>query len=228
MEVKSLRFPLSEGTEEVLAELIRLDEIAAEFATGEAAARETLRKLQAERVGALVKSQGASSAGTERAVEMQAARDRILDSQSAIEACQVKRSELLPRILLSMKADKAARVKELREEVNKLCTEEAELKRKFIVALAAAAVAQMEYMGWWNRIKKSGPGLNGGKDAEGQRFFESEIDRLCAESGLSAGHKPLSDRIKIGESYIETFREPISAEDIQAAIEAVRQARAKG
>jgi hypothetical protein len=127
-----------------------------------------------------------------------------------------------------MKADKAARVKELREENSKLCTAEMELKREFIAALAVAAVAQLKYMGWWDRIKKSGPGLNGGKDAEGQRFFESEIDRLCAENGLDAGYKPLSDRIKIGESYIATFREPITMQDVEAAIEAAQQARAKG
>ena len=40
------------------------------------------------------------------------------------------------------------------------------------------------------------------KDPEGQRFYESEIDRLCAESGLNAGHNPLSAQIKVGESYL--------------------------
>lgn len=228
MEVKSLSFLLSDGTEALLAELIRLDEISAEFATSECASKETLRKLQAQRVGALVKAQGASSAEAERTVEMQAARDRILDAQSAIEACQDKRSELLQRIQLSMKADKAARVKELREENSKLRAAELALKREYIKALAVAAVKQMQFLGWWDLMKKSSPGFNGGKDPEGQRFYESEIDRLCVESGLNAGHKPLSDRIKIGESYIATFREPISAEDVQAAIEAVRQARAEG
>lgn len=227
MEVKSLNFLLSADTEGLLAELIRLDEIAVEFVSGEAAARETLRKLQAERVGALVKDLGASSAGTERAVEMQAARDKILDAQSAIEACQAKRSELLQRIQVSMKADKAARAKELREKNSKLRAAETELKREYITALAIAAVKQMQFLGWWDRMKKSSPGLNGGKDPEGQRFYESEIDRLCAESGLNAGHNPLSAQIKVGESYLATFREPISAEDVQAAIEAVRQERAK-
>jgi hypothetical protein len=86
----------------------------------------------------------------------------------------------------------------------------------------------MKYLGWWPKIKVYGPGFSGAKDREGQRSFESEIDRLCAESGLNAGHKPLSDQIKIGEGYIATFREPISEEDIQAAIEAAQKARTNG
>ena len=182
--------------------------------------------MQAERVGALVKDLGASAAGSERAVEMQAARDRILDAQSAIEACQARRSELLQRIQVSMKADKAARAAELQAKYTELVGKNVKLKREFITALAAAAVAQMKYSGWQDRLKKTGPFIKTVSDPEAQNFFESEIERLWKEAKLEECG-PYSDKIKLMDNRIATYRGPISAEDVQAAIEAVRQARAK-
>ena len=206
---------------------IRLDEIEAQFVADESAGKETLRKLQSERVGALVKAPGNSSTGAGRTVDIQAARERILDAQSAIEACHATRAEIRQRILLGMEADAKARAKEAAAEGLRLRNTLVELKRDYLLAMVAAAIAQMKYKGFWELMKRNGPGI-GRLDAEDRTFFESEIDKLCAESGLNAEYVPCADRIKLSESRIEALRKPISMNDVQSAIEAVRQARAEG
>ncbi len=220
-------FILSEGTQEAIAELIRLDEVAAEFARAESTAKEALCKLQAARVDGLVKVEGASSAGADRSVEIKAASERILDAQSAQEACRAKRAEVLGRIQVSMKADKVVRAKELRAERDGFVAKNSNLRIEFITALAAAAVSQMRYLGWQDRLKKTGPFMKTTNDLEAQKLFESEIDRLWAERrGEEWG--PYSDQITLAGNSVQSYSGPITAEDLQAAIEEVRKARAKG
>ena len=220
-------FILSDATQEAIAELIRLDEVAAEFAGAESEAKEALRKVQAARVDGLVKVEGASSAGADRTVEIKAASERILDAQSAQEACRAKRAELLGQIQAKLKADKVVRAAELGAECGELVRKNAKLKREFILALAAATVKQMQYLGYQERLKKTGPFIKTTSDLDAQKLFESEIERLWAEVRLEE-HGPYSDRIKLANDHAASYRGPISAEDLQTAIEAVRKTRAKG
>lgn len=217
-----LGFPLSTETLDLRSEIIRLEQITAQSAADEKAAHLKSEALQKKRVEALIRSEVVAPGS----MDIKAAAETITDLRSVVAACKAKRAELVQQILKSIERDKRTRIAELSGQVGSLQREEQELRDNYLQSMAAAAVAQMKYLGWWDKIRTNGPGF-GRLEQSAQSFFAAKLDELCAAEGINIGSQPISDRIKLVKSDMAELREPISVSHVEAEIEEARQVQAR-
>ncbi|MFZ0946143.1 MAG: hypothetical protein WB930_13820 [Syntrophobacteraceae bacterium] len=212
----------SRATQALISEILKLEGITAQFAADEKAAHVKLKALQKKRIEALLKPEAIAPAST----DVRSAAQTVTELNSTVAACKAKSAELVQQILGSMQADTRARTAELSGQVVSLERQEQELLDAYLEAMASAALAQMAYLGWWDKMRTNGPAF-GRLEQSAQRVFAAKMDELCAREGINSASKPISDRIKLVKGERAGLREPLSVTHVEAEIEEARRVQAR-
>ncbi len=176
-------FPFTGETVKLVREFLDLEDLGKRLEIERSEARKALIGLQKEGLlGAPVKV-----AKADRATRLSAAREKVIDHESKIEALEELKSEKRQQIFEAMRADRDVRLQKIPELKEAASTRLGEAQRGFLTAMAAAAVAQGLYLGNFNGARSSGPELAGylSSNKDDWDFYQSEIDRVLKEKGLS-------------------------------------------
>ena len=83
--------------------------------------------------------------------------------------------------------------------------------------MAAAAVAQDAYLGWWSDMNIRGPGL-ASREKSDWDFFGAELNKLSRQAGINTKSEPIATRIKTAQNQVAMLGAAISVEDAESKI----------